>query len=70
MQQLQIASFLGVIATGVMLVILLGHIDLSIPWTIGIGGMMATAATGFFGPTRAVRSPSPSASSAAWPWAS
>jgi ribose transport system permease protein len=49
-QQLQTASFLGVIATGVMLVILLGHIDLSIPWTIGIGGMMATASTGFFGP--------------------
>jgi ribose transport system permease protein len=49
LQQLQTASFLGVIATGVMLVILLGHIDLSIPWTISIGGMMATAATGFFG---------------------
>jgi len=49
-QQLQIASFLGVVATGVMLVILLGHIDLSIPWTIGIGGMMATGATGFLGP--------------------
>lgn len=48
-QQLQTASFLGIIATGVMLVILLGHIDLSIPWTVGIGGMMATAATGFFG---------------------
>ena len=42
-QQLQTASFLGIIATGMMLVILLGHIDLSIPWTIGIGGMMATA---------------------------
>jgi ribose transport system permease protein len=26
-----------------MLVILLGHIDLSIPWTITLGGMMATA---------------------------
>ena len=51
LQQLQTASFLGIIATGVMLVILLGHIDLSIPWTIGIGGMMATAATGFFGET-------------------
>jgi ribose transport system permease protein len=50
-QQLQVASFLGVIATGVMLVILLGQIDLSIPWTIAIGGMMATAASGFFGPT-------------------
>lgn len=48
-QQLQIASFLGIVATGMMLIILLGHIDLSIPWTIGIGGMMATAATGFFG---------------------
>jgi ribose transport system permease protein len=51
LQQLQTASFLGIIATGVMLVILLGHIDLSIPWTIGIGAMMATAATGFFGNT-------------------
>jgi ribose transport system permease protein len=49
LQQLQTASFLGIIATGVMLVILLGHIDLSIPWSITIGGMMATAATGFFG---------------------
>jgi ribose transport system permease protein len=53
-QQLQVASFLGIIATGIMLVILLGHIDLSIPWTIGIGGMMATGATGFFGPTLGV----------------
>ena len=51
LQQLQTASFLGIIATGVMLVILLGHIDLSIPWTIAIGGMMATAATGIFGET-------------------
>jgi ribose transport system permease protein len=50
-QQLQIASFLGIVATGMMLIILLGHIDLSIPWTIAIGGMMTTAATGFFGPT-------------------
>ena len=50
-QQLQTASFLGVIATGMMLVILLGHIDLSIPWTITMGAMMATASTGFFGET-------------------
>lgn len=50
LQQLHTASFLGVVATGVMLVILLGHIDLSIPWTIGVGGMMATGAVGFFGP--------------------
>ena len=48
LQQLQTASFLGIIATGVMLVILLGHIDLSIPWVICIGGMMATAATGYW----------------------
>jgi ribose transport system permease protein len=33
-----------------MLVILLGHIDLSIPWTIAIGGMMATGAAGILGP--------------------
>jgi ribose transport system permease protein len=51
LQQLLTASFLGVIATGMMLIILLGHIDLSIPWTITMGGMMATAASGFFGET-------------------
>lgn len=43
LQQLQIASFLGVIAAGAMVVILLGHIDLSIPWTLTIGAMTATA---------------------------
>lgn len=48
-QQLQVASFLGVAASGLMLVILLGHIDLSIPWTISVGGMMATGAVGFLG---------------------
>lgn len=48
-QQLHVASFLGVVATGVMLVILLGLIDLSIPWSIAVGGMMATGAAGFFG---------------------
>src|SRR6201984_2654027 len=42
-QQVEFASFLGVIASGVMVVILLGHIDLSIPWTVTIGGMMSTA---------------------------
>src|SRR6202140_943602 len=41
--QLEVASFLGIIASGAMLVILLGHIDLSIPWTITLGGMMSTA---------------------------
>jgi ribose transport system permease protein len=47
LQQLQVASFLGVVATGVMLVVLLGHIDLSIPWVVTTGGMMATAAAGW-----------------------
>jgi ribose transport system permease protein len=47
LQQLKVASFLGVIASGTMLVILLGHIDLSVPWVVAVGGMMATAATGW-----------------------
>ena len=44
LQQLKVASFLGVIATGMMLVILLGQIDLSVPWVVAVGGMMACAA--------------------------
>jgi ribose transport system permease protein len=48
-QQLQVAAFLGIIATGEMIVILMGQIDLSIPWTICIGGMMATGASGILG---------------------
>jgi ribose transport system permease protein len=48
-QQLQTASFLGIVATGTMLVILLGHIDLSVPWTITLGAMMATGAQGLLG---------------------
>ena len=47
LQQLKVASFLGVIATGAMMVILLGQIDLSIPWVVAVGGMMSTAATGW-----------------------
>ncbi|MCV3238438.1 ABC transporter permease [Mesorhizobium sp. ZC-5] len=47
LQQLKVASFLGVIAAGMMLVILLGHIDLSIPWVMTAGAMMACAAAGF-----------------------
>jgi ribose transport system permease protein len=47
LQQLQVASFLGIIAGGTMLVILLGHIDLSIPWTITMGAMMGTAVAHF-----------------------
>ncbi|PSJ62608.1 ABC transporter permease [Kumtagia ephedrae] len=47
LQQLKVASFLGVIATGMMLVILLGQIDLSVPWSVAVGGMMACAAAAF-----------------------
>jgi len=47
LQQLQVASFLGIIAAGLMLVILLGQIDLSIPWVVTIGGMMSTATAGW-----------------------
>jgi ribose transport system permease protein len=57
LQQLQVASFLGVIATGVMLVILLGHIDLSIPWVVTTGGMMSTAAAGHGGMAGALAIP-------------
>ncbi len=49
LQQLQVASFLGVVATGAMIVILLGHIDLSVPWVVTLGAMMATAASGWWG---------------------
>ena len=48
-QQLQTAAFLGIIATGTMLIILLGHIDLSVPWTVALGAMMATGAQGLLG---------------------
>jgi ribose transport system permease protein len=49
--QLQVAAFLGIVASGAMVVILLGHIDLSIPWVVTIGGMMSTAAAGWWGPS-------------------
>ena len=48
---MQIASFLGVIATGAMLVILLGGIDLSVPWLVTVGGVMSAAAAGWWGAT-------------------
>ncbi len=47
LQQLKVASFLGVVAAGMMLVILLGHIDLSVPWVMTLGAMMACAAAGY-----------------------
>lgn len=46
LQQLQVGAFLGIAAAGMMLVILLGHIDLSIPWTIAAAAMMATTVGG------------------------
>ncbi|WP_374466585.1 ABC transporter permease [Ferrovibrio sp.] len=46
LQQLQIGSFLGICAAGIMMVILLGHIDLSIPWTLTAAAMTATAMGG------------------------
>lgn len=54
LQQLQIASFVGIVAAGLMAVILLGHIDLSVPWTITTGAMMAAAAGSSFGPGWAI----------------
>jgi ribose transport system permease protein len=49
LQQLRVASFLGIIASGLTLVILLGNIDLSIPWVVTIGGITATAVAGWWG---------------------
>lgn len=42
LQQLKVGAFLGIIATGMMFVILIGQIDLSVPWTVAVGGMMAS----------------------------
>lgn len=41
MQQLQIAAFVGVLASGAMVVLLIGEIDLSMPWTATATGMLA-----------------------------
>ncbi len=46
MQQLQIASFLGIAATGAMLVILIGGIDLSLPWTLTAAAIISSALSG------------------------
>jgi ribose transport system permease protein len=46
LQQLQTGSFLGIVAAGMMMVILLGHIDLSVPWTLTAAAMMATTVGG------------------------
>jgi ribose transport system permease protein len=55
LQQLKVASFLGVIATGMMLVILIGSIDLSVPWIVTTGAMMACAVASW-GPTGVILS--------------
>jgi ribose transport system permease protein len=49
LQQLQIASFLGIVAAGMMVVILLGHIDLSVPWTLAASAMVGTAVGNLWG---------------------
>lgn len=46
LQQLQIGAFLGIVAAGMMLVILISQIDLSTPWTLTAAAMMATAVGG------------------------
>ncbi|WP_226573357.1 ABC transporter permease [Acuticoccus sediminis] len=47
--QLHSGAFLGITAAGMMMVILLGHIDLSVPWTMTSGAMIATAIGGVMG---------------------
>jgi ribose transport system permease protein len=46
LQQLHSGAFLGIVAVGAMIVILLGHIDLSVPWTITASATFATALVG------------------------
>jgi ribose transport system permease protein len=53
LQQLQIASFLGIIAAGATLVILLGHIDLSVPAAITSIAIVTTTVAGSQDPTLA-----------------
>ena len=47
LQQFKVGAFLGIVATGAMLVILLGQIDLSVPWTLTMGAMMGAAAASY-----------------------
>ena len=46
LQQLQIAAIVGILATGAMLVILLGQIDLSVPLTITATAIVSTSLAG------------------------
>jgi ribose transport system permease protein len=43
LQQAQIAAFVGVIATGATFVILIGEIDLSVPWTLTATAILTTS---------------------------
>ena len=45
LQQLKVGAFLGVIATGMTFVILLGQIDLSVPWAVTTGAILGCAAS-------------------------
>lgn len=45
-QQLQISAFLGLLAAGATVVILLGHIDLSVPWVLGGAAIISTSLVG------------------------
>jgi ribose transport system permease protein len=47
LQQLRIAAFLGVAASGMMIVILLGQIDLSLPWVLSSSAMLAAGVGGW-----------------------
>ncbi|MEM7188754.1 MAG: ABC transporter permease [Pseudomonadota bacterium] len=53
-QQLQIAAFLGLLATGATIVILLGHIDLSVPWVLTGAAILSTTLVGTGNPVLAV----------------
>lgn len=46
LKQLHMASFLGVVAAGAMVVILMGHIDLSVPWTFTVAAIVSCATAG------------------------
>ncbi|PTW49648.1 ABC transporter permease [Rhodovulum kholense] len=48
LQQLQTGAFLGIVAAGMMMVIVLGHIDLSVPWTMTAAAMVASAVGGLW----------------------
>ena len=41
--QLHVAAFLGIVAAGTMMVILIGRIDMSIPWTMTAAAVVATS---------------------------